>query len=150
MSFGAPDASQTTPTPTMPAGGGGGNASPGGQDAQTLMQVQQLLAQVAQSQQEPHIQRAISSMLQLLDPLIQAVGANDTQDMSSGLNTPNGPEGAAPPDDGSGGGASPSTFGGASKAAAANFADKGHFSKSGSKGEELQTDKAKNRAKAKK
>jgi hypothetical protein len=59
-------------------------------------------------------------------------------------------EGAGPIDPstlgGAGGGPS-KTFGGAKEAAMANFASKGHFSPSAGKGEELETEKTKNRKK---
>jgi hypothetical protein len=126
-----------------------------------LQQIQSLLAQIMQNEPEPAIQRAVSAMLQMTDDLSKVLTVDDQQDMMSGLNTPGGaaPPGGPPalagPDLAGGtrsseGPASATTFGGAKKAAMANFAEKGHFSKSGSKGEQLQTDKTKNRlAKAK-
>jgi hypothetical protein len=133
---------------------------PPGQSSQILQQVQGLLAQIMQNEPEPAIQRAVNAMLQMTDDLSKVLGQNDQQDMSSGLNTP----GGAMPPGGPGGGlggpdlsggtessegpaTAPTTFGGAKKAALANFASKGHFSKSGSKGEALQTEKTKNRLK---
>lgn len=159
MSIGAPD-------PSGGAGGGGAmtmappqGGAGGGQGVQILQQIQSLLAQLAQTETDPGVQRAVNSMSQLIDPLMQAVGASDQQNMTSGVANPTDPTGGmgAGPDtmgslpgagggsEGTKGGAEPSSFKGASKAAAANFADKGHFSKSGSKGESLQTDKQKNR-----
>jgi hypothetical protein len=125
--------------------------------------VQGLLAQIMQNEPEPAIQRAVNAMLQMTDDLSKVLGRNDQQDMMSGLNTPGGampPGGALPPGGGPGGpdlsggtissegpATPPTTFGGAKKAALANFASKGHFSPSGSKGEALQTAKTKNRLK---
>jgi hypothetical protein len=110
-----------------------------------------------QNEPEPAIQRAVNAMLQMTDDLGKVVGADDQQDQMSGLNTPGGaasPMGPAigGPDLAGGtrsseGPATATTFGGARKQAMANFAEKGHFSKSGSKGEQLQTEKTKNRAK---
>lgn len=171
MSVGAPIApppGAADPSTGLGGGGGGGGGAGGGQGVQILQQIQDLLSQLGQVESDPAVQRAVSSMQQLVDPLMQAVGSSDAQDMTSGLSNPGGPGdasadagGGAPdmsgmgglgagPDDGSGGGAEapPSkSFGGAKKAAMANFGSKGHFSKSGSKGESLQTDKTKNRNK---
>lgn len=163
-----------------------------GQGTQILQQVGDLLAQLAQQETEPTIQRAIMSIMKQMDPLMQLVGQDDQQDMSSGLATPNGPGAGSPmggaglglggagpagpmppggppvpgspmpggppdlgggmssegPASGPGGPAeepTPKTFAGAKKAAMANHAEKGHFSKSGSKGENLRSDKQKNR-----
>lgn len=142
------------------AGGGAG----GGQGVQILQQVQDLLSQLLQTTQQPAVQQAVNSMMKLVDPLMQAVGAEESGpsgSMSSGLANPTGSgspdETSAPagPDNmgGSGysseGNAPSKSFGGAKKAAMANHAEKGHFSKSGSKGEQLQTDKQKNRTKGK-
>lgn len=136
----------------------GGGASPsagGGQGTLILQQVQQLLAQLMQSETDPNIQQGVNELLKAIDPLMQAIGQNDAQAMNSGLNTPGG---AMPPPDMSGGGGPdlsgggappPSSFKGANKAAMANFGSKGHFSKSGSKGESLQTAKTKTRTKGK-
>jgi len=111
-----------------------------------------------QSETDPNIQQGVGELLKAIDPLMQAVGQNDAQAMNSGLNTPGGA--MPPPGIGAGGpdlaggtesseGPPPSTFAGAKKAAMANFGAKGHFSKSESKGEQLQTDRTKNRLKAK-
>jgi hypothetical protein len=126
-----------------------------GQSSQLIQQVQNLLAQIMQNEPEPAIQRAVNAMLQMSQDLSQVLGRDDQQDMMSGLNTPGGavpPTGAGP--DLAGGTESsegptgePTTFGGAKKAAMANFAKKGNFSKTGSKGEPLQTEKTKNRLK---
>lgn len=62
-----------------------------GQGAQILQQVGTLLAQLAQQEPEPSIQRAIVGVIKQLDPLMTVIGANDTQDMTSGLNNPTGP-----------------------------------------------------------
>jgi hypothetical protein len=154
----------TAPAPDPTAGGDptqGGGAAPGpgpGQSSQLIQQVQALLAQIMQNEPEPAIQRAVGSMLQMTDDLSKVLGRDDQQDMTSGLNTPGGA--VAPGGGGLGGpdlsggtqssegpATSPTTFGGANKAAMANFGEKGHFSKSGSKGEALQTSKTKNRLK---
>lgn len=147
------------------AGGGAG----GGQGVQILQQIQGLLQQLAQTEQQPAVLQAVNAMGKLMDPLMQAVSQSEGGpggSMSSGLADPTGGGGAdmtgapAGPDSAGGGGysseggstdsAPPSkTFGGARKAAMANHAEKGHFSKSGSKGEQLQTDKTKNRTKGK-
>lgn len=153
----------SAPDPTMamapPQGGAGG-----GQGVQILQQIQDLLSQLGQVETDPGVQRAVNSMQQLIDPLMQAVGANDAQDMQSGLANPTGPitggggvgdlsdlPGAGESSEGPKGGREsqepPKSFKGASKAALANFGSKGHFSKSGSKGEQLQTEKTKNRNK---
>lgn len=141
--------------------GGGGGAPPsagGGQGALILQQVQQLLAQLMQSETDPNIQQGVNELLKAIDPLMQAIGQNDAQAMNSGLNTPGGamPPPGSPAEEA---GESPSfeasenegaeakSFKGAKKAAMANFGSKGHFSKSGSKGEKLQTSKTKNRTK---
>ena len=145
--------------PVDPTQGGGGAppSAGGGQGTLILQQVQQLLAQLMQSETDPNIQQGVQELLKAIDPLMQAIGQNDAQAMNSGLNTPGGampppggPDmggGAGPPD--MGGGPPPKSFKGANKAAMANFGSKGHFSKSGSKGEQLQTDKTKNRTKGK-
>jgi hypothetical protein len=123
--------------------------------------VQGLLAQIMQNEPEPAIQRAVGAMLQMTNDLGRVLGRNDQQDMLSGLNAPGGavappqgPAGLAGPDLAGGtrsseGPASATTFGGARKAAMQNFRTKGHFSPSGSKGEALQTEKTRNRLKAK-
>jgi hypothetical protein len=142
---------------------GGMGAGPGpGQSSQLIQQVQALLAQIMQNEPEPAIQRAVNAMLQMTDDLSKVLGQNDQQDMQSGLNTPGGAmaPGGPPPGGGVGGpdlsggtissegpATPPTTFKGANKAALANFKSKGNFSKSGSKGEELQTEKTKNRLK---
>jgi hypothetical protein len=150
-----------TAPPVDPTGGAGPGAGPGpgpgpGQSSMLIQQVQGLLAQLMQNEPEPAIQRAVGAMLQMTDDLSKVVGQNDQQDMTSGLNTPGG---AMPPGGGVGGPdlaggtmssegpASASTFSGARKAAMDNFSSKGHFSKSGSKGQALQTEKTKNRTK---
>jgi hypothetical protein len=128
-----------------------------GQSSQLLQQIQDLLSQIMQNEPEPAIQRAVGSMLQMTQDLGQVLGRNDQQDMMSGLNTPGG---AAPPMGGgmagpdlmggtrsSEGPATGGGFPGAKAAAMANFREKGHFSKSGSKGEQLQTEKTRNRLK---
>lgn len=149
------------PTGGMGGGGGdptqGGGGMPGpGQSSVLLQQVQSLLAQIMQNEPEPAIQRAVGAMLQMTSDLGKVLGQNDQQDMTSGLNTPGGamaPGGGIGGPDLSGGTqssegpASSPSFAGARKAAMANFAEKGHFSKSGSKGEQLQTAKTKNRTK---
>lgn len=138
----------------LPPGGAGG-----GQGVQILQQIQQLLAQLMQTESDPGVQKAAQAMLQLVDPLMQAVGQSDAGNMTSGISNPGGPnlggggmEGSpaeeaseSPAVESSEGG--PTTFKGAKKAAMANFGSKGHFSKSGSKGERPQTDKSKNRLK---
>lgn len=149
------------------AGPPGGGAPPpasagGGQGTLILQQVQALLAQLMQSETDPNIQQGVQELLKAIDPLMQAIVNNDAQAMNSGLNNPTGNVGPAGPDLAGGTqssegaqnplgdmGPPPKGFGGARKAAMANFGSKGHFSKSGSKGEQLQTDKQKNRAKAK-
>jgi hypothetical protein len=141
---------------------GGGASAGGGQGTLILQQVQQLLAQLMQSETDPNIQQGVGELLKAIDPLMQAIGQNDAQAMNSGLNTPGGalpPMGGAMPPEGSPAeeaGESPAaessedkTFSGAKKAAMANFKGKGHFSKKGSKGENLQTQKTKNRTKGK-
>lgn len=147
MGVSAPDPTQMAMAP--PQGGAGG-----GQGVQILQQIQDLLSQLGQVETDPGVQRAVSSMQQLIDPLMQAVGANDAQNMQSGVANPTGPIGGGAPTDlpgagesseGPKGGRESKSFGGAKKAAMANFAQKGHFSKSGSKGEQLQTEKQKNR-----
>lgn len=135
----------------MPPPGGAG----GGQGVQILQQIQQLLAQLMQTESDPGVQKATQAMLQLVDPLMQAVGQADQGSMNSGISNPTGPPdlsggagdlgGGTESSEGGAGPSLPSSFGGAKKAAMANFKDKGHFSKSGSKGEKLQTDKTKNR-----
>ena len=147
--------------PTGGMGGGGGMPPPGGagggQGVQILQQIQQLLAQLMQTESDPGVQKAVQAMSSLIDPLMQAVGQADQGNMTSGISNPTGPisgpdlGGGSESSEGEIGGAEPpsKSFGGAKKAAMANFASKGHFSKSGSKGETLQTDKAKNRAKGK-
>jgi len=149
----------TAPDPTQ---GGGAGPGPGpGQSSQLIQQVQDLLAQIMQNEPEPAIQRAVNAMLQMTQDLSQVLGRNDQQDMMSGLNTPGGGPSPVPPTGGGAGGPDlaggtqssegptpePTTFGGARKAAMANFAKKGNFSKSGSKGEALQTEKTRNRLK---
>jgi|SRR5450755_2142355 len=151
MGIGAPDPSGGGGDPTggmMPPGGAGG-----GQGVQIIQQIQQLLAQLMQTESDPGVQKAVQSMLQLCDPLQQAIGQADAGSMSSGIANPGGPpegspaeEASEPPAEAAAEG-DPTSFGGASKAASANFKAKGHFSKSGSKGETLQTDKTKNRNK---
>lgn len=148
MSVSAPPAD-----PTQMGGGGAPPSAGGGQGTLILQQVQQLLAQLMQSETDPNIQQGVQELLKAVDPLMQAIGQNDAQAMNSGLNTPGGA--MPPPDMGGGGGGPemggppPKSFKGANKAAMAMFGEKGHFSKSGSKGESLQTDKTKNRAKGK-
>jgi hypothetical protein len=143
------------------AGGGAG----GGQGTQIIQQIQGLLQQLGQATQQPAVQHAIDAINQVLGPIAQAVGAEESGpqgSMSSGLANPTGGDGstqssapAGPDNMGESGRSSegtkagPSSFAGAKKAAMANHAEKGHFSKSGSKGEQLQTDKTKNRTKAK-
>lgn len=136
----------------LPPGGAGG-----GQGVQILQQIQQLLAQLMQTESDPGVQKAAQAMLQLVDPLMQAVGQSDAGNMTSGIANPGGPAGPdlggeslsseGGSDTGADEGSPPSTFKGAKKAAMANFGSKGHFSKSGSKGETPQTDKSKNRLK---
>jgi hypothetical protein len=150
------------PVDPTQGGLGGGASAGGGQGTLILQQVQQLLAQLMQSETDPNIQNGVGELLKAIDPLMQAIGQNDAQAMNSGLNTPGGglgPDMGGLPPEGSPAeeaGESPSQeaaegggkgFGGAKKAAMANFKSKGHFSKKGSKGENLQTQKAKNRAK---
>lgn len=144
----------SAPDPTQMGGGAPASAG-GGQGTLILQQVQQLLAQLMQSETDPNIQQAVGELLKGIDPLMQAIGQNDAQAMNSGLNTPGGaqpPSGPAGPDLAGGSrssegdmGGPPTTFKGAGKAAMATFKEKGHFSKSGSKGESLQTDKTKRR-----
>jgi hypothetical protein len=108
-----------------------------------------------QAESDPGVQRAAQAMMQLVDPLMQAVGQSDAGNMTSGISNPGAPEGSPAEEAGESPaveasedeGPSPSTFKGAKKAAMANFGSKGHFSKSGSKGEMPQTDKSKNRLK---
>lgn len=152
MGISAPPADPT-------AGGAGGGMMPpggagGGQGVQILQQIQQLLAQLLQAESDPGVQKAAQAMMQLVDPLMQAVGQTDQGSMNSGIANPTGDAGGGMPDAGGPepdaddmGGGAPASFGGAKKAAMANFKSKGHFSKSGSKGESLQTDKTKNRNK---
>lgn len=154
MSVTAPPGGDPTAGGLMPQGGAGG-----GQGVQILQQIQDLLAQLSQVESDPGVQRAVQSIQGVIDPLMQAVGGADQQDMTSGLANPGGDaSGGMPPggpaEDALDGGADdasegppPKGFGGAKKAAMANFGKKGHFSKSGSKGEQLQTDKTKNRLK---
>jgi hypothetical protein len=130
--------------------GGGMGASPdqgppAGQTAQILQQVQQLLAQVMQNEPDPQVQDAVNTMLKMSDALMQAVGAHDTQDMSSGLNNPGAPEGSpaeeagespateAAEDQGTGGKSPPKTFKGARSSAMSKM------------GKSMQTPKTKNR-----
>lgn len=147
MGMTAPDPAQMGPAAADPG-------APPGQSAQLLQQVQDLLAQVMQSESDPDVQNAVGSILQVLEPLMQKVGGNDAQQMQSGLNTPGGPPpdmGAPAPDMSAMGGGGPpppaTTFSGAKKQAMDKFKSKGHFSGSTSKGEKPQTNKTKNRTK---
>lgn len=160
-------APQAPPAPALPGAGGSGGA-------QILQQIEALLAQLAEAEPQPAIQQAVKDMAQQAEALQQVVGKDDEQDMQSGLANPSGggempPGGGAkelpaeggagmPPDSGAGGDhhgvaeihikmGAPKSFGGARKAAMANHAEKGHFSKSTPKGETPQSDRTKNKAK---
>src|ERR1700742_4556614 len=120
--------SLTAPDPTQ---GGGGGVDPsqmaggagGGQGVQIIQQIQQLFMQLAQVEPDPAVQRAVQTLSKPLDMLMQVVGGNDTQNMTSGLSNPTGGDdgsgglgGGLPPEPPSGGGSK--SFKGASKAAA--------------------------------
>jgi hypothetical protein len=62
-----------------------------GQGAMLLQQVGDLLGQLAQQETEPTIQRSVLRVMKELEPLMNLVGADDQQDMTSGLATPGGP-----------------------------------------------------------
>lgn len=64
-----------------------------GSGAQIVQQIEGLLAQLAEQEPEPEIQRAIQAIQTQLEPLQQVVGKDDEQDMQSGLVNP----GGAPP-----------------------------------------------------
>lgn len=164
------------PAAEAPAAAPGGGAIAGGggaQSAQIVQQIEQLLAQLAQSEPEPQIQSLVQQVMGPIQQLQQAVG-QDTQEDMSGVpggeaeeGTGAGAAGGMPAAGEAGGGAPEGTEGGgehhvvevhigvpggqkdfksANKAAAANFKAKGHFG-SGPKGSPPETQKAKNKAK---
>lgn len=63
--------------------------------AQILQQIEGLLAQLAQSEPEPEVQRAIQGIQKQVEPLQQILGAQDAQNAQSGLQNPTGGAGAA-------------------------------------------------------
>src|SRR5437879_1752052 len=146
--------------------------------AQIVQQIEGLLAQLAQAEPEPVIQRMIQEIQKPIEQLQQVVGKDDMQDMHGGGmegvgGMGGGMGGAAaggmPSPTGEGGGELPSgaggaseggepgglvihikpggskSFGGANKAAMANFRQKGHF---GSGSEAPETERTRNKAKA--
>lgn len=142
MSLGAPDPSggMGGGMPAMPGAAGGAG---GGQGVQILQQIQDLFAQLAQAEPDPAVQRAVQTLSKPLDMLMQVVGGNDTQNMTSGLANPSGgspsPEGSPAEEAGespaveASEGPPSKSFKGASKAAAAQKKKTGSYSK-GSKG----------------
>ena len=100
-----------------------------GEGSQILEQIEGLLAQLAQSEPEPEVQRAIQGIQKQVEPLQQVLGAQDIQNQQGGLANPTGggagamggmpapggagmPTGAEPPEElpegGAAGGAPPS------------------------------------------
>lgn len=142
------------PQGAPPAAPGGGAV--GGQSAQTVQQIESLLAQLSQEEPDPQVQHLIQQAQQPMEALQQAVGKDDTEDMSSGLHNPGGDGGQEAGGSPEGGGhpvmeihigSAPKTFDGAKKAAMKNFQEKGHFSGSTPKGSKPETQKAKSKAK---
>lgn len=63
--------------------------------SQILQQIEGLLAQLAQAEPEPEVQRAIQGIQKQVEPLQQILGAQDAQNMQSGLQNPTGGAGGA-------------------------------------------------------
>ena len=151
-----------------------GGTAGGGQSAQILQQIEELLMQLAQSDASPEVQSAVQELSSGVEALQQVVGSQDMQNMQSGLNNPGAPgEGAAglglgeaggspaeeagesPTEEGAEGGPTheveihirPSSFKGARQAAMATHRERGHFDRSTPKGKTPQTDRTKNKAK---
>jgi hypothetical protein len=142
-----------------------------------LQQIESLLAQLAQNSPEPEVQHAVMNIQKQVEPLQQLMGAQDTQNMQSGLQNPTGgaPGGGEeePPGPGgmpgqmpgmtggheAGGGGEhhvleihigaggPKTFADAKKAAMSTHAARGHFDRSTPAGETPSTPRTKSKAK---
>lgn len=149
------------PGPELPPGGAGagvgmpGQGGPGGQSAQIVQQIEGLLAQLAQEEPDPQIQRLIKQVQAPIEALQQAAGADDMQDMQSGLANPGGAGGGEPGGGGGGehhvveihiGAGGPKDFKSANKAAMSTMGARGHFSRETPSGEEPETQKARYRA----
>lgn len=144
-----------------------------GQSAQIVQQIETLLAQLAQEEPDPAIQRLIKQAQAPIEQLQQAAGKDDMEDMQSGLAAPGGMGEGPPAEEGGGLGGPPGggpepgerggeggehpalvihigapskSFKGANKAAMANMRERGHFNPRGAPGEEQRTERT--RAKA--